>query len=89
MGAHVRAIVLALMLSACATPRERIRTVEVAVPVSAPCPRPADVVPMPPKPAGDLPGDAKAALAVMTVWALDLVIWGRMVEAQQAACSDL
>jgi hypothetical protein len=84
----VRAIVLALMLAACATPRERIRTVEVAVPVAASCPRPADVVPMPPKPAGDLPGDAKAALAVMTGWALDLWSYAKTAEAQIAACSS-
>lgn len=85
----MRAILIALALAGCTTPRavERVRTVEVAVPVHTPCPRPADVRPMPARPVGDLPTDARAALAVMTGWALDLWSWGRVVEQQQAACA--
>lgn len=84
-------LIATLLLTACAPrpPIERLRTVEVAVPIAAPCPLPADVRPMPRKPVETLPDDARAALAIVTSWALDLTTWGRMVEQQQAACSEL
>jgi hypothetical protein len=81
-----------LTMAGCTTARppiERIRTVDVVTQVAAPCPLPADVRPMPAKPVETLPDDARAALAVVTRWALDLTSWGRVVEAQQSACSGL
>lgn len=80
-----------ILLSSCAAPRviERVKTVEVVKPVAAPCPRPEDVRPMPAKPAGDLPADARQALAVVMGWALDLATWGRGAEGQQQACSAI
>jgi hypothetical protein len=86
----MKAFLIAILLAGCATPRviERVRTVEVAVPVAAPCPRPEDVRPLPTKPGGDLPEDARAALAVMTGWALDLWAYATTAEAQIAACSS-
>jgi hypothetical protein len=86
----MKALFIAILLTGCATPRviERVRTVEVAVPVAAPCPRPADVQPLPIRPSGDLPDDARAALAVMTSWALDLWGYATTAEAQIAACSS-
>lgn len=86
----MRIIFIAVLLAGCATPRviERVRTVEVSVPVAAPCPRPVDVQPLPIRPAGDLPDDARTALAVMTGWALDLWAYATTAEAQISACSS-
>lgn len=83
-------IASALLLTAC-SPRviERVKLVEVATPVAAPCPRPEDVRPMPAKPAGDLPQDARQALAVVMAWLVELVPWAEGVERQQAACSQV
>lgn len=86
----MKSILIAILLTGCATPRviERVRTVEVSVPVAAPCPRPENVRALPTKPGGDLPEDARAALAVMTSWALDLWGYATTAEAQIAACSS-
>lgn len=86
----MKAALIAILLTGCATPRviERVRTVEVMVPVVAPCPRSADVQPLPIRPSGDLPVDARAALAVMTSWALDLWGYATTAEAQIAVCSS-
>lgn len=87
----MRIIFIAVLLAGCATPRviERVRTVEISVPVAAPCPRPADVQPFPSRPSGDLPDDARTALAVMTSWALDLWTYATTAEAQIAACASI
>jgi hypothetical protein len=83
-------IASAIMLTAC-SPRviERIKTVEVKVPVAAPCPLPADVVPRPAKVPFALPDDAVSALAIVTKHALAQDQWGDVVERQIAACAGV
>ena len=89
---HMRAkIILAgLLLTAC-SPRviERVRTVTVTVPVAAPCPLPADVLPRPVKPSDPLPDDAVKALAIVTGYAVQLDAWADVVAGQVAACSGV
>ncbi len=83
-------IAIPLLLTAC-SPRviERIKTVEVRVPVAAPCPSPEDVRPLPTKPAGELPDDARQASAVMARWLTDLWPWAQAADAQIRACSQV
>jgi hypothetical protein len=84
-------IASAILLSSCGTPRviERVKIVHVNVPVAAPCPLPEDVRKMPAKPAGELPADARQALAVALGWLAELIPWGEAVQDQQAVCSSV
>jgi len=83
----VRVIILALLLTACATPRERIRRVDVAIPVAVRCVEPSDLRPMPPKPMASLPTDERRALSVALDWLADLVPWATEAEGQLKACA--
>ena len=83
----MRVVILALLLTACATPRERIKTVEVAIPVAVRCVEPFDLRPMPPKPVASLPTDERRALSVALDWLADLVPWAVTAEGQLGACA--
>jgi hypothetical protein len=83
----VRVIILALLLTACATPRERVRVVELAIPVAVRCVEPSDLRPMPPKPVRDLPTDEGRALSVALDWLADFVPWAVETEGQLEACA--
>jgi hypothetical protein len=80
-------IAIALLLTACATPRERIRTVDVKVPVAVRCVEPSDLRPMPPKPIASLPTDERRALSVALDWLADLIPWAVEAEGQLKACA--
>lgn len=79
--------IAALTLAACATPRERIRTVEIRTPVPVACIDPADLKPMPPKPVETLPNDPVAALATAVSWLADLVPWAFEADGRLRACA--
>jgi hypothetical protein len=81
-----RALVFALLLTACATPRERIRTVEVKVPVAVRCVKAGDLKPLPPKPVATLPADERLALAVALDWLASLWPWAVEAEGQLKGC---
>lgn len=78
-----------LTLTACTRTVERIKPVPYAVPVAAPCPKPADVQPLPAKPDAPLPDDANAALAFVLRWVADLWPWAQGASAQLASCSSI
>ena len=83
----VRVIILALLLTACATPSERVRTLYVQTPVAVRCVEPSDLRPMPPKPVRDLPTDERRALSVALDWLADLIPWATEAEGQLRACA--
>jgi len=76
----------ALLLTACSTPRERIRTVEVKVPVISRCVEAGDLKPLPQKPVATLPADERLALAVALDWLARLYPWAVEAEGQLRAC---
>lgn len=80
-------IALALLLTACATPRERIRTVEIKVPVAVRCVEAGDLKPLPPKPVATLPADERLALAAALDWLARLWPWAVEAEGQIRACA--
>lgn len=84
---RAKIILAAILLTGCTRTVEVIRTVEVKVPVAAPCPLPADVVPRPPKTPDKLPDNAELAAAVLAKHGLAQDQWGDVVERQIAACS--
>jgi len=80
-------IAIALLLTACATPRERIRTVEVKVPVAVRCVESGDLKPLPPKPMAKLPDDERRALSVALGWLAELWPWAVEANGQLKACA--
>jgi len=80
-------IALALLLTACATPRERIRTVEIKVPVISRCVKAGDLKPLPPKPVATLPADERLALAVALDWLAALWPWAVTADGQLKGCA--
>jgi hypothetical protein len=84
---HIALAFLTLTLTACAAPRERVRTVYVQTPVAVRCVEPSDLRPMPPKPMASLPTDERRALSVALDWLADLVPWAVTAEGQLKACA--
>jgi hypothetical protein len=84
----MRVVILALLLTACATPRERVRTVSISIPVQVRCVEPSDLRPMPPKPVASLPTDERRALSVALDWLADLVPWATEASGILKACSE-
>jgi len=88
MRANTHILLLcAFALTSCATPRERIRTVEVKVPVAVRCVEPGEVKPLPPKPMQRLPDDPVQALAVAVSWLADLWPWAVEAEGRLKGCA--
>lgn len=84
-----RLLIPLILLTGCTRTVERIVTVEVKIPVAAPCPLPQDVVPRPPKTPAKLPDNAELASAVLAKHALAQDQWGDVAERQIAACSQV
>jgi hypothetical protein len=83
---HLALAFLTLAVTACAAPRERIRTVSISIPVQVRCVEPSDLRPMPPKPMASLPTDEGRALSVALDWLADFVPWAVEAEGQLKAC---
>ena len=77
-----------LTLAGCTRTIERVKTVPYAVSVAAPCPKPADVRPLPGKPYDKLSSDARTAAAQMGRWLADLWPWAQGAAGQIKACSE-
>jgi hypothetical protein len=84
---QIAAAFLTLALTACATPRERVRTVYVQTPVAVRCVELSVLRPMPPKPVASLPTDERRALSVALDWLADLVPWAVEADGQLRACA--
>ena len=83
----MRALAFALLLTACATPRERIKTVHVSIPVAVRCIEAGDLKPLPPKPVATLPADERLALAVALDWLAVLWPWAVEASGKLEACA--
>jgi hypothetical protein len=83
----MRAVILAIALAACSTPRERVRTVEVKVPVAVRCVETNDLRPLPQKPTAKLPDDERRALSVTLGWLAELWPWAVEADGKLKACA--
>ena len=83
------ALLLALTLSACATPQTGVQVVkqDVYVPVPVPCVKQSDIA-AEPAPVGVLPSDARASADLLGAADLTLRAWGHGLAAVLQACVD-